>query len=244
MSDRDFTLLFCLSLTLQHVCTGFQVWTLLQYNSKDNNSVNIICQHNALESWTMGAEVLMNNKNFCNTEQNNTACEGRQEGKQFNFTLKITAEQRRLPFNCMVYKSGPLPVQVRKGEEMMLFPGCDIPPPIPTDSCKCLDVGSDCAHTALVGLLTWALIGFVLLLILYSFIITVVYIKLRLSISEELTLTYVPMQQNWVRPKKKVKVQGADKNAEYMDMRKVHPQAQPISDMNHNSCLNPVGFSV
>lgn len=99
------------------------MWTLLQYNSKDNNSVNIICQHNALENWTIGAEVLMNNERFCKAEQNNTACEMRQEGKQFNFTLKITAEQRRLPFNCLVYKSGPLPIQLRTGEEMMLFPG-------------------------------------------------------------------------------------------------------------------------
>ncbi|KAF4087102.1 hypothetical protein AMELA_G00091830 [Ameiurus melas] len=243
MSGRDLTLLFCISLTLQHVCTEFQVWTLLQYNRKDN-SVNIICQHNALESWIMGADVVTNNTKFCNTEQNNTACEGRQEGKQFNFTLRITAEQGRLPFQCMVYRSKPLPIQVRTGEDIMLFPGYDIPPPIPTNSCKCLDVGSDCPHTALVGLLTWALIGIVLLLFLYSLIITVVYINLRLTISDELTLTYVPMQHNQGRTKKKAKVQGADKNAEYMDMRKVPQQAQPIRDMNHNSRLNLVGFSV
>ncbi|MCI4378594.1 hypothetical protein PGIGA_G00217680 [Pangasianodon gigas] len=242
MSDRIFTLL--LSLTLQDVCTGFQVWTLLQYSWKDINSVNIICQHNALERWTVGASVLINGKKVCNTDKNSTVCEGRKEGNQFNFTLKITAEEKGLPYNCMVYRSTPLPVQVRTGEEIKLLPGCDILPPIPTNSCSCLDVDNDCPHATLTSLLTWALLGLVLLLCLYSLIITAFYIKLRIKFSEELSITYVPMQKNCVRPKKKVKAHGADKNAEYMDMREVHHQAQPIRDVNHNSRLNPVGSSV
>lgn len=42
----------------------------------------------------------------------------------------------------------------------------------------------------------------------------------------------------------KVRGHRTDKNEEYMDMREVHQHAQPTRDMNHNSRLNPVGFSV
>ncbi|XP_062862584.1 uncharacterized protein si:ch211-67e16.3 isoform X2 [Trichomycterus rosablanca] len=66
-------------------------------------------------------------------------------------------------------------------------------------------------------------------------LITVMYIRLRTRRSEELTLTYVPMQQNRFKPMKR---HNADKNAEYMDMRRVQQLAGTIRDVNHNSHSN------
>ncbi|XP_046701406.1 uncharacterized protein si:ch211-67e16.3 isoform X2 [Silurus meridionalis] len=232
MSDRLFTLFLSLFLTLEHVCSGFQAWTLLQYNSKDNNLVNVICQHDAPINWTVGATVLINDQNVCKTDKNNIDCSRRASGNQFNFTLKITDGQKKL--QCMVYRNYPLPIQVRNGEEIM-FPGSFTSAPKPTNSCSILPV----ANNSLYGLLNWILLGTVLLLCLYSLIITSVFINLRKKISEELSITYVPMQQNRLRPKK-----GADKNAEYMDMREVQHQVQPFRDMNHNSHLNRIDASI
>ncbi|KAK3543546.1 hypothetical protein QTP70_023876 [Hemibagrus guttatus] len=129
---------------------------------------------------------------------------------------------------------------------MTLQDGCNIPPPKPTNHQTTKDVDMSNVHSksALTGYLTWVLLGIVLLLCFYSLILTVVYIKLRIKISEELQITYVPMQKKGARPKKKVKGKSSDKNAEYMDMREVHQQVQPIRDVNHNSRLNPVGSTV
>ncbi|XP_060732716.1 uncharacterized protein si:ch211-67e16.3 isoform X2 [Tachysurus vachellii] len=244
MSDRAFTLLI-LSLALQNVCTGFEVWTLLQNNFNDNNTVNIICQHNALEDWTIHADVLINDQKVCVNDQNNTACEGIKQGNQFNFTLRMTAEQKGLPCHCMVYRTSPLPIQLRKGEKIRLVPGCDCPPLIPTNhqTIKDMEMGNDYSQSAVTGYLIWLLLGTALLLCFYSLIITVVYIKLRIRISKELQITYVPMQKKCVKPKK-VKGHVSDKNEEYMYMREVHQQVQPIRDVNHNSRLNPVGSTV
>ncbi|XP_060786145.1 uncharacterized protein si:ch211-67e16.3 isoform X2 [Neoarius graeffei] len=240
MSDIVFTLLLSLSLTLHigTVCAGFNVSTLLQYNFTDN-SVNIICQHNAPEAWIMEANLLINGENVCKTDKSNTACEQRKEGNQIIFPVKITAEHK---YSCLVYRSSPMPLQTRNGKEITFSPGCEIPSPTPTNSSDCAE-SNVCPRDTLPGLHTWALLGIVFLLCLYSLIITAVYTKLRNKISEELTITYVPMQQTRIRPKK-VKGHGADKNAEYMDMREVHHKKQPIRDMNHNSRLTPVGFTV
>ncbi|XP_058247085.1 uncharacterized protein si:ch211-67e16.3 isoform X2 [Hemibagrus wyckioides] len=242
MSDGVF-ILFILSLTLQDVCTTeFQVWTLLQNDYNDNSSVNVICKYIAPEDWTISAELYINNERKCSNDESTAVCSGRKEGNQFNFTLKITAEQNGFPCHCMVYRSTPIPVQVRVGRKVMLLPGCSIPPPIPLDhlTTKDVDVSN---QSALTGYLTLVLLGIVLLLCFYSLILTVVYIRLRIKISEELQITYVPMQKRGARPKK-VKGKGSDKNAEYMDMREVHQQVQPIRDVNHNSRLNPVVATV
>ncbi|XP_027019892.1 uncharacterized protein si:ch211-67e16.3 isoform X2 [Tachysurus fulvidraco] len=242
MSDRVFTLLI-LSLALQNVCTGFEVWTLLQNNFNDSNSVNIICQHNVREDWTIKADVFINGQKVCVNDKNNTVCEGIKQGNQFNFTLRMTAEQKGLPCHCRVYRSAPLPIQLREGEKIRLVPGCS--PLIPTNhqTNKDVEMGNDYSQSAVTGRLIWLLLGTALLLCFYSLIITVVYIKLRIRISKELQITYVPMQKKCVRPKKG-KEHISDKNAEYMYMREVHQQVQPIRDVNHNSRLNPVGSTV
>ncbi|XP_053352864.1 uncharacterized protein si:ch211-67e16.3 isoform X1 [Clarias gariepinus] len=248
MSDRVFTLLLSLTLALQDVCAEFQVWTLLQYNFKDNSSVNIICQPDVQTDWKMGARLFINDEDVCHSDKNNTICEERKQGNQFIFTLKITAKNTRLVYQCEIYKRTPLPIVKRRGEKAELLTECSVPRLIPetppTTTSNCTEEVPECHQPDLLNLLTLALLGFVFLLCLYSLIMTVAYIKLRIKISDDLTITYVPMQQNGIRPKKKAKGHGADKNAEYMDMREVHHHTQPLRDMNHNSRLNPVGSSV
>ncbi|KAK3569531.1 hypothetical protein QTP86_034809 [Hemibagrus guttatus] len=87
---------------------------------------------------------------------------------------------------------------------MTLQDGCNIPPPKPTNHQTTKDVDMSNVHSksALTGYLTWVLLGIVLLLCFYSLILTVVYIKLRIKISEELQITYVPMQKKGARPKR------------------------------------------
>ncbi|XP_036424285.1 uncharacterized protein si:ch211-67e16.3 isoform X3 [Colossoma macropomum] len=147
---------------------------------------------------------------------------------------------------CEVYRRSPIPVTTAVGEKIKLFPGfkeCSCPN-VPHDNMTTSGPARPCPE--ILGLsrpLTWALIGLVFVLCLYSLCVTAVYIKLKVKRSEEIydTLTYVPMQ---VKPKKKVKRYDADKNAEYMDMRKVHPQAGPIRDMNYNCRPVPTGFTM
>lgn len=70
----------------------------------------------------MGATVLINGKNVCNTEQSNAACLGKEEGNKFNFTMNITDENKQFLYRCMVYKTD-LPIQTREGEEISFLPG-------------------------------------------------------------------------------------------------------------------------
>lgn len=102
---------------------GLQVRTLLQNSFPDNSTVNVICQHNGQESWTIQARVLIDDKRVCGTDQIYTTCEVNKKGNQFNFTLKMTAEQIGHPCHCSVYRSSPPPVLEREGEKLLLFPG-------------------------------------------------------------------------------------------------------------------------
>lgn len=105
------------------VCAEFQVWTLLQYNYKDNSSVNIICQPDVQMDWKMGARLFINDEDVCHSDKNNTICEERKQGNQFIFTLKITAKNTRLVYQCEVYKRTPLPIVKRRGEKAELLTG-------------------------------------------------------------------------------------------------------------------------
>ncbi|KAF5895291.1 uncharacterized protein DAT39_014992, partial [Clarias magur] len=153
----------------------------------------------------MGAHLLINDKDVCHTDKNNAICKERKEGNQFNFTLKITAEYTRLVYQCEVYRIQPIPILMRRGEKAEMLTGCSVPRLIPvsppTTTENCTEDVPECHQPDLFNLLTLALLGIVFLLCLYSLIATVAYIRLRIKISDELTITYVPMQQNGIRPK-------------------------------------------
>ncbi|XP_066497429.1 uncharacterized protein si:ch211-67e16.3 [Hoplias malabaricus] len=244
MSVRSFFLLLSFSLTYQEE-TKLNLTTFLQYESLKKGSVSIICHHNGMSNWTMGAKLLNGMDAYCETgsESKRTGCKWSVEGNHIKFTLENVTSEQNHRYKCEVYRRNPLPVLVEQGEIITLFPdlgGCSCPTS-PTSSDK---PNNECPSALnLSGILTWALIGLLLLLCLYSLSVTAAYIRLRVTRSEEIfdTLTYVPMQ---VKPKKKVKRHDGDKNAEYMDMRKVPPQTRPIRDMNHNSHQIPSGFTM
>ncbi|XP_036424275.1 uncharacterized protein si:ch211-67e16.3 isoform X2 [Colossoma macropomum] len=243
MSFRFFILLQCLSMTLQQD-PKLNVTTLLQYHLDDTDSVSVTCQHDGWENWIVGARLLEGENRVCEVKKDK--CVLSKMGNQIKFTLKnLNSEEKNLYYQCQVYRRSPIPVTTAVGEKIKLFPGfkeCSCPN-VPHDNMTTSGPARPCPE--ILGLsrpLTWALIGLVFVLCLYSLCVTAVYIKLKVKRSEEIydTLTYVPMQ---VKPKK-VKRYDADKNAEYMDMRKVHPQAGPIRDMNYNCRPVPTGFTM
>lgn len=69
----------------------------------------------------MGAKLLIDGMDVCQTDPNNTACNGKAEGNRFNFTMNVTAENKR--YRCHVHKRDPLPVLTREGEDIGLLPG-------------------------------------------------------------------------------------------------------------------------
>ncbi|KAL7881935.1 hypothetical protein AOLI_G00087840 [Acnodon oligacanthus] len=243
MSFRFFILLLCLSMTLQEDAR-LNVTTFLQYHLDDTDSVSVICQHDGWKNWNVGARLRDGNNRVC--EVINDKCALSKMGNQIKFTLKnLNSQEKDLYYQCEVYRRSPIPVITAVGEKIKLFPGFK--------ECSCPNISHDSLTTSgparpcpeILGLsrpLTWAMIGLVFVLCLYSLCITAVYIKLKVKRSEEIsdTLTYVPMQ---VKPKK-MKRYDADKNAEYMDMRKVHPQTGPIRDMNYNCRPVPTGFTM
>ncbi|KAL7865508.1 hypothetical protein SRHO_G00107550 [Serrasalmus rhombeus] len=234
MSFRFFILLLCLSMTLQED-DRISVTTFLQYHLDDTDSVSVICQHNGRESWNVRASLMDGKHRVCDK------CTMSNMGNQIKFTLKnLSSDEKDLYYQCHVYRRDPIPVITAFGEKIKLFPGFK--------ECSCPNISHDSLTTSgparpcpeILGLsrpLTWALIGLVFVLCLFSLCITAVYIKLKVKRSEEIsdTLTYVPMQ--------KVKRYNADKNAEYMDMREVHPQTGSSRDMNYNCCPVPTGFT-
>ncbi|KAI4874065.1 hypothetical protein NFI96_018468 [Prochilodus magdalenae] len=244
MSVRFFILLLCLFMTLQKVWTDgeLKVTTFLQDDLNDPGLVKVICQYDEVKAWAV--EVGLGFKRTTNWETMKDVPRETLKKNQIMFTLRNSTSSHKNFYRCEFYKHDPLPVVKTVDKEFKLFPGCSCPANI-CESSEPVDVCPSPGFPSLSGPLTWALIGLVFLLCLYSLCVTAVYIKLRVKRSEEVydTLTYVPMQIQ-VKPKEKVKRQDAEKNAEYMDMRKVHPEARPIRDMNYNSHHIPNGFTM
>ncbi|XP_007234206.3 uncharacterized protein si:ch211-67e16.3 isoform X1 [Astyanax mexicanus] len=240
MSVRCLTLLLSLYLSFQKAWTdtSLDVTSGLQYSFKDPDSVTVICEYNWEKGWEVAVKLKANNNVVCETSQKRR--DWSQEGNQTKFHLKnFTSDQKKLSYTCEVFRHDPLPVLKGEGHAFRLFPESHILPNIPCNSTETTIVipppEIPCRPNTLIW--AWALIGLMLLLCLYSLIITILYITLKIKWSQELndTLTYVPMQ-------KQVRQKNADKNAEYMDMRKVPPMAATVRDMNHNSHRLPAAF--
>ncbi|XP_072541180.1 uncharacterized protein [Salminus brasiliensis] len=247
MSVRFFIPLLSLYLSFQKVRTDAELnlTTVLQYNLNKPDSVSVVCQYDWQEGWDMVVKLLDNSNTVCETSKVKR-CKWSQKKNQTEFTLKnLTFAQKNLFYHCEVFRRSPLPIIKGKGVHFRLFPETHI---LPNTSWISVDPDNVChppesnSHTDTL-IWVWALIGLMLLLCLYSLIITTLYIKLKIKRSEYIndTLTYVPMQ---VKPKKQVRRHDADKNAEYVDMRKVYPQGGPIRDMNYNSHQIPAGFTM
>lgn len=135
-------------------------------------------------------------------------------------------------------KMKPFPVQTREGPKIKLFRGCNKSLAPPKNSCPITNQTYNqdpapvekCAPEEMYTLLICGLIIVVVMLSIYSIVLTAVYIRLRITKPESPdTLTYVPMQR-------KVNRRDLD-NTEYVDMREVQKQGRSHRDMNHNSPL-------
>ncbi|XP_035379501.1 uncharacterized protein si:ch211-67e16.3 [Electrophorus electricus] len=235
MSHKFFILVLSLSFELQDVCSELCVNTHQQYSVDNIFWPNITCQHDGKTEWKVQAR-LIEKRIICDMRSRQT-CDLSQDGNQFKFTLKnTTSTPKSSVYICEVYRSSPAPVIIRESEELTLNSGCHVP------DTQATDPGNACLSHGFFSLpvrVTWALIGLAILLCLYSLTVTILYVRLRIKMSEDLydTLTYVPMQRN-------VRCQVPDKNAEYMDMRVVQLQPGSSRDTSHNSHHHsPVGFT-
>ncbi|KAA0716059.1 hypothetical protein E1301_Tti012857 [Triplophysa tibetana] len=240
MTDTITLLTFSLFLLLQNEYShgDFNVSAPLDHTLNEDGSVNVICEHDENKDWEWDAKLKMNeNEVVCEVslENNmNSKCNWRREGdNKFKFTLKnLEARHKDKQFFCEISKVRPIPIITRKGKETKLFQGSNIPFPPPGTTCSCTTPASglkSCPSQNSPGntyeLLMGIIIGLVLLL-LYSAIITGVYIRLRVSkVESSDNLTYMPM-------KRKVKQHDAN-NTEYEDMRKVQKQGHN-RDINFN----------
>ncbi|XP_076849916.1 uncharacterized protein LOC143498894 [Brachyhypopomus gauderio] len=235
MSYKLFILVLSFSLKLQDVCSELSV-LMKKYNVDYNLWPTIACQHNGKPDWTIRAR-LTQKTIICDKDMGET-CDMIQHGSQFSFTLKNTTSiQNNSMYKCEVYRSSPVPVIIRESEECTIEPNLRWRAP---DQGTHHSDASLSLHLCLPDHITWALAGLAILLCLYSLTLTILYIRLRIKVSENVsdTPTYVPMQKN-------VRGRVPDKNGEYMDMREVHHRSGPIRDVNYNSRHHvPIGLTM
>ncbi|XP_051565318.1 uncharacterized protein LOC127447468 [Myxocyprinus asiaticus] len=243
MMDKFTLLTLCFSLILQYVCCSvksFNVSEPLNHTLNEDGSVSVICMFDG-PGVEWDAKLKMNNENICELYQKEDQteykmCDWDLKDNKFKFTLKkLEARHKDQLFSCEISRTLPLPISTNKGVKTKLFPGVNIPFPLPRSNCSSTgstaepmnDKSTDIQYILILGLIV-----VVLLLSLYSIIITNIYIRLKVTKFESSdTLTYVPMQR---------KVKRCDlENTEYVDMRKVQKQRGSIRDMNHSS--HPVG---
>ncbi|KAI7809012.1 uncharacterized protein si:ch211-67e16.3 [Triplophysa rosa] len=241
MTDTITLLTFSLFLILQNVCSqgDFYVSAPLDHTLNEDGSVNVTCEHDEHKDWEWDAKLKMKGGEVvCEVSpQNsmNSKCTWLREGEnKFKFTLKnLEARHKDELFFCEISKVRPIPIKSIKGKETKLFQGSNIPFPPPGRTCSCPTPTSglkSCPPPNSPGnkyeLLLCVMLIWVVLLLLYSAIITGVYIRLRVTKVESSDIpTYMPM-------KRKVKRHDAD-NTEYEDMRKVQKQGH-IRDSNYN----------
>ncbi|XP_056610084.1 uncharacterized protein si:ch211-67e16.3 [Triplophysa dalaica] len=239
MTDTITLLTFSLFFLLQNEYSHgvFTVSAPLDHTLNEDGSVTVTCEHDEHKDGEWDAKLKMNGKEVVcevSLENNmNSKCNWKREGNNtFKFTLKhLEARHKDKLFFCEISKVRPIPILTRKGKETKLFQGSNIPFPPPGRTCSCPTPTSglkSCPPQISPGntyeLLIGVMIIGVVLLLLYSAIITGVYIRLRVTkVESSDNPTYMPM-------KRKVKQQDAD-NTEYEDMRKVQKQG-------HNRDIN------
>ncbi|XP_043105537.1 uncharacterized protein si:ch211-67e16.3 isoform X2 [Puntigrus tetrazona] len=244
MPDKFTLLTFGFCFILHNVCS----WTVsepLDHTFNEDDSVSVTCTIYANETFQVEAKLKMNGKYVCEVynksqvqDTSKINCKWHREGNKFTFTLMKPEGLHKNEFSCEISKVKPFPIEREEGPKTKLFRGCNKSLASLKSSCPFTNQTDNQNHTPvkrdtpeeIYTLLICSLIIVVVLLCVYSMIITAFYIRLREKKPESLdTLTYVPMQRN-------VKRHDLE-NTEYVDMREVQKQGGSHRDMNHNSHL-------
>ncbi|XP_056107657.1 uncharacterized protein LOC130085747 [Rhinichthys klamathensis goyatoka] len=237
MPDRLTLLALSFSLILHNVSSSWTVSEPLNQTLNDDGSVSVTCMFYGDENFGLEAKLKMNDKFVCEIYQKgqeHDQCTWQHNNNTFTFTLKNPGALHKNEFSCQITKISPLPIQSFKGPKTKLFRGYNNPPP--KSSCSCYNKTHNQEHTVedkpspsdMYTLLIGGLVIVVVMLCLYSLILTAFFIRLRVAKPEPSdTLTYVPMQRN-------IKRRDPD-DTEYVDMREVQKRGGSHRDMNHNS---------
>ncbi|XP_073702426.1 uncharacterized protein [Garra rufa] len=240
MPDRFTLLTLSFSFLLHNVCS-WKVSEPLDPTVNDDGSVSVTCMFTGEEGFQMEAKLKMNNDDICEVyaqSQKQDKCKWRNEDKKIIFTLMEPEGLLKNIFSCEMSKIKPLPVETIEGPKTKLFRGCNTTLAPTKNICVFPTQTPNQDHTPVERpvlenkyiLLICGLIITVVMLTLYSIILTAIYFRLRDKQPESSdTLTYVPMQRNVNRC-------NLD-NTEYVDMREVQKRGGSHRDMNHNSHL-------
>ncbi|XP_059355329.1 uncharacterized protein LOC132094683 [Carassius carassius] len=241
MPDRFTLLTFSFCFILHNVCC-WNVSEPLNHTFNDDDSVSVTCMLIGEEKFHMEAKLKMNDEYICEIYNKNKEpgkykdCTWQHKDNKFTFTLKNPEGLHKNTFSCEIFKVKPIPITHKKGPKIKLFRGCNKSSAPPMNSCPIANQTNDQDHRLVEShtpeemytLLICGLIIVVVMLCLYSIILTAVFIRLRATKPESSdTLTYVPMQR-------KVNRRDLD-NTEYVDMREVQKRGGSHRDMNHNS---------
>ncbi|KAF4109431.1 uncharacterized protein si:ch211-67e16.3 [Onychostoma macrolepis] len=241
MPDRFTLLTFSFCFILHNVCS-WSVSEPLNHTFNDDDSVSVTCMFKGEEKFELDAKLKMNDKYVCevyNKSQehvvNKHDCTWQLKDSKFTFTLMKPEGLHKNAFSCEMSKIKPFPVKTQEGPKIKLFRGCNKSLAPLKNNCPSTNQTNNTDNRSqtpaeMYALLICGLIIVVAMLSLYSIILTVVYIRLRVTNTESSdTLTYVPMQRN-------VNRRDQD-NTEYVDMREVQKRGRSHRDMNHNSHL-------
>ncbi|XP_051998881.1 uncharacterized protein LOC127655238 [Xyrauchen texanus] len=240
MMDRFTLLTLCFTLILQYVCCmtkSFNVSEPLNHTLNEDGSVSVICMFDG-EGLEWDAKLKMNKEYICElypkeSQSEYKMCDWDLKDNKFKFTIKnLEARHKDQLYSCEISRINPFPISTKNGAKTKLFPGVNIPLPLPRINCSSTGSTAELKNgnstDIKINILILGLTVVVLMLSVYSIILTSIYIRLRVTKYESSdTLTYVPMQR---------KVKRCDlENTEYVDMCKLQKQVGSIRDMNHNS---------
>ncbi|XP_018965820.1 uncharacterized protein LOC109096647 [Cyprinus carpio] len=240
MPDRFTLLTFSFCFILHNVCS----WTVsapLNHTFNEDDSVSVTCMFNGEDQFHLEAKLKMNDEYVCEVYnksqvQDKRNCLWERKDNKFTFTLLNPEGLHKNNFSCEMSKIKPFPVTMKVGPKTKLFRGCNKSLAPLKNSCPITNQTNNQDHRPVESytpeevytLLICGLIIVVVMLSVYSIIVTAVYIRLRAMNPESSdTLTYVPMQRN-------VNWRNLD-NTEYVDMREVQKRGGSQRDMNHNS---------
>ncbi|XP_031437535.1 uncharacterized protein si:ch211-67e16.3 [Clupea harengus] len=217
-----------------------------------NGSVSVTCHHDIPDAQEVDAKLWNEHDIVC--EDGKEGCAMKWEGlTKVTYTLwNLQASDEDKLFRCQFSRTEPIPIIQSHGNATNLFPGCKIPFPPPRMATPTSISSSPTSSPAPrdshppTDPLVWFLIGAAVLLCLYSFIVTILFHKLKVSRTEVLydTLTYLPNQHQQARTQGQARAGRGPREVseEYMDMREVQQKAWSTQDMNHNSQAIPNGF--
>ncbi|XP_067301057.1 uncharacterized protein si:ch211-67e16.3 [Pseudorasbora parva] len=238
MPERFTLLALSFSLILHMVCS-WDVSEPLNHTLNDDGSVSVTCMFYGEEDFSLEPKLIMNGKYVCEVSSNSQEkCKWKENKKTFTFTLMNPDPIHKNEFSCEISKIYPLPIITKKGPTTKLFRDCKNSWTPPKSNCSCTLEQHATKHipedrTPSEDMYTLLICGLIIVLVmlsLYSIILTAFYIRLRVAKPESSdTLTYVPMQRN-------VNRRDLD-NTEYVDMREVQKRGVSHRDMNHNSHL-------